>query len=103
MSWILLFVAGLCEVVWAISLKLSNGFSKLSYSILTIVFLIVSFFLLALALKKLPVGTAYAIWTGIGAAGTVLTGVIFLQEPLEILRCLCLIFILVGIVGLKIC
>lgn len=90
MSWILLFVAGLCEVVWAISLKLSNGFSKLSYSILTIVFLIVSFFLLALALK-------------IGAAGTVLTGVIFLQEPLGILRCLCLIFILVGIVGLKIC
>lgn len=102
MAWIYLFIAGLFEVVWAIGLKYSHGFTRLVPSIITIFGMIISFYLLAMATRSLPIGTSYAVWTGIGALGTVIFGIIFFNEPLNLLRILFLILILVGILGLKI-
>ncbi len=101
MSWLYLIIAGIFEVVWAMGLKYSNGFTKLFPSIITIVGMLISFYLLSLATKSLPMGTAYAIWTGIGALGAVIMGIILLNEPLNILRIVFLCLILIGIVGLK--
>src|SRR6185295_16870210 len=101
MAWILLFIAGLFEVGWAIGLKYTEGFSRLWPSLGTLASMAVSFLLLAEALKTIPVGTGYAVWTGIGAAGTALLGMIFLGESREVLRLLCLLVIVAGIVGLK--
>ena len=101
MAWIYLFIAGLFEVVWAIGLKYSHGFTKLIPSIVTIGGMIISFYLLALATKTLPIGTAYAVWTGIGALGTVILGIVFFHEPLNLMRVLFLFLILIGILGLK--
>ena len=101
MSWIYLVVAGLFEVAWAIGLKYTDGFSRLWPSLGTLASMVVSFLLLAEALKTIPVGTGYAVWTGIGAAGTALLGMIFLGESREVLRLLCLLVIVAGIVGLK--
>ncbi len=101
MAWIYLFIAGLFEVVWAIGLKYSQGFTKLIPSVVTIVGMIFSFYLLALATKTLPIGTAYAVWTGIGALGTVILGIVFFHEPLNLMRVLFLFLILIGILGLK--
>ncbi len=102
MAWIYLFIAGLFEVVWAIALKYSHGFTKLIPSIVTIVGMMISFYLLSLATKTLPIGTAYAVWTGIGALGTVILGILFFNEPINYLRILFMFFILLGILGLKI-
>ena len=102
MAWIYLIVAGLFEMVWAIGLKFSHGFTRLRPSIITISGMIVSFYLLALATKTLPIGTAYAIWTGIGALGTVILGMLIFHEPVTALRILFLLLIFSGIVGLKI-
>lgn len=102
MEWIMLIVAGLFEMGWAIGLKYSNGFTKLIPSIFTIVGMIASFYFLSLALKNLPLGTAYAIWTGIGTVGTVFLGMILFKEPTDIIRLICIGFIIVGIVGLKV-
>ena len=102
MAWIYLFIAGLFEVVWAIALKYSQGFTKLVPSIITIVGMMISFYLLSLATKTLPIGTAYAVWTGIGALGTVILGILFFNEPINFLRILFMFFILLGILGLKI-
>lgn len=102
MAWIYLFIAGLFEVVWAIALKYSHGFTKLIPSIVTIVGMMISFYLLSLATKTLPIGTAYAVWTGIGALGTVILGILFFNEPVNFLRILFMFFILLGILGLKI-
>ncbi|MGC4017943.1 MAG: quaternary ammonium compound efflux SMR transporter SugE [Muricomes sp.] len=102
MPWVYLTIAGIFEVVWAIGLKYSHGFTKLIPSIVTIVGMIISFYLLALATKTLPIGTAYAVWTGIGALGTVILGIVFFHEPLTLLRVLFLFMILIGILGLKI-
>lgn len=102
MAWLYLIIAGIFEVIWAMGLKYSQGFAKLFPSLVTLGAMVVSFYLLALATKSLPIGTAYAIWTGIGAIGAVLLGMILFNEPVNILRIVFLCLILVGIVGLKI-
>ena len=101
MAWVLLLLAGLLEVGWAIGLKYTQGFTKLWPSVGTISAMIVSFLLLSRALRVIPVGTGYAVWTGIGAVGTVIVGMAFLGEPRDTGRILCLVLILSGIIGLK--
>jgi len=102
MKWLLLIIAGICEIWWAIGLKYSQGFTKLVPSIFTVLGMIASFYFLALALKSLPLGTAYAIWTGIGTIGTVILGIILFKEPIDMVRLVCIGFVIIGIVGLKI-
>ena len=101
MPWLYLFVAGLFEVGWAIGLKYTDGFSRPVPSILTLVAMVLSVVLLGIALKTLPVGTAYAVWTGIGAFGTAILGIILFGEPATAVRLACLGLIVSGIVGLK--
>ncbi|NUP88390.1 MAG: quaternary ammonium compound efflux SMR transporter SugE [Candidatus Sumerlaeia bacterium] len=101
MAWTLLIIAGLLEVIWAIGLKQSDGFTRLLPSVITITAMVVSFALLAAAMRSLPVGTAYAVWTGIGALGTAVIGMVFLGESREALRIACLVLIVAGIAGLK--
>jgi len=102
MHWIILFVAGLFEVAWAIGLKYTEGFSKLWPSVFTIICMIISMALLAYAVKQLPIGTAYAVWTGIGAIGTAVLGIILFDESKELIRIFFIFLIITGIVGLKI-
>jgi len=102
MSWFYLFIAGLFEVVWAVGLKYTDGFTKLYPSIITIIGMICSFLLLSLSLKNLPIGTAYAVWTGIGAVGTVIYGIIYFNEPATAIRLFCIMLIIAAILGLKI-
>ena len=101
MAWIALFVAGLLEVGWAIGLKSTEGFTKLGPSTWTIAAMIASVALLAWAMKTLPVGTAYAVWTGIGAVGTVILGILLFGEAATVARLACIGLIVAGIVGLK--
>ena len=101
MSWIYLLLAGLTEVAWAVGLKQTEGWSRFWPSVTTGALMIVSFVFLSLALKTLPLGTAYAVWTGIGAAGTALIGIFFFGEPRDLLRLLCIALIVGGVVGLK--
>ena len=101
MAWIILFLAGLFEIGWAVGLKYTDGFTKLWPSVGTLASMGVSVFLLAIALKTLPLGTGYAVWTGIGTIGTVIFGVIVFGESTEILRLACIAMIIGGIVGLK--
>ena len=102
MPWILLLLAGLFEVGWAIGLKYTNGFTRIVPTLLTLASMIVSLGLLGLALKTLPVGTAYAVWTGIGTVGTALLGIWLLGEPATAMRLACIALIVAGIVGLKV-
>jgi quaternary ammonium compound-resistance protein SugE len=102
MAWTMLFFAGLFEVGWAIGLKYTDGFTKMVPTALTVASMIVSLWLLGLALKTLPVGTAYAVWTGIGTVGTALLGIWLLGEPATVLRLACIGLIVAGILGLKI-
>ncbi len=102
MAWVILIFAGFLEVVWAIGLKYTHGFTRLTPSIITIVAIIASMGLLAYAMRDLPAGTAYAIWTGIGAVGTAIIGIIFLGESANIFRLLSLGLIIVGLIGLKV-
>lgn len=101
MPWIVLFVAGLFEIAWAVGLKYSDGFSKLWPSVFTIASMIISMGLLAYSVKHLPVGTAYAVWTGIGAVGTAILGMFLFNESKEFIRIFFIFLIVVGIVGLK--
>ncbi len=101
MAWIYLFIAGLLEIVWAIGLKYTEGFTKLWPSVGTAAAMILSFTFLSQALKTLPVGTGYAIWTGIGAVGTALLGIMLFGESREAGRIVCILLIVAGIVGLK--
>ena len=101
MAWIYLLLAGLFEVVWAIGLKYSDGFSRLWPTVGTLAAMAVSIVLLAMAVKTLPIGTAYAIWTCIGAVGAVALGIVLFGDPATLPRLLCVALILVGIVGLK--
>lgn len=101
MPWLLLLLAGLFEVAWAIGLKYTDGFSRPLPTLLTLAAMGVSVLLLAMAVKQLPLGTAYAVWTGIGAVGTVLMGIWLFNEPATLARVLCLLLIIVGILGLK--
>ena len=102
MAWMMLILAGIFEVVWAYSMKLSDGFSKLTPSIVTIFFMILSFALLAYAMRTLPLGTAYTIWTGIGAVGSFLVNVFVLGEPASAMRMLAAVLIISGLVLMKI-
>ncbi|MCC7209826.1 MAG: multidrug efflux SMR transporter [Anaerolineae bacterium] len=101
MPWVILFVAGLLEVVWALMLKQSAGLTKPLPTVVFFVSLALSMFLLSQALKSLPVGTAYAVWTGIGAAGTALLGMLFLGESRDVLKLVSLVMLVGGIIGLR--
>jgi quaternary ammonium compound-resistance protein SugE len=101
MAWVLLIAAGVFETGFAVMLKVSDGFSKLVPTILFAVFALASFGLLNLALKDLPVGTAYAVWTGIGAAGTATVGILALGDPASALRIVCISLIVIGAIGLQ--
>ncbi|ENB9202462.1 quaternary ammonium compound efflux SMR transporter SugE [Serratia marcescens] len=101
MAWIILLIAGLLEVVWAIGLKYTHGFTRLTPSIITIAAMVVSMLLLANAMKTLPAGTAYAVWTGIGAVGAAIMGMVLLGESTNVARIISLCLIVVGILGLK--
>ena len=101
MAWAYLAVAGLFEIGWAIGLKYSHGFSKPVPSLLTVVAMAFSLWLLAIAMRTIPVGTAYAVWTGIGAIGVAVLGMVLFGESREVLRIACLFLIIAGILGLK--
>jgi quaternary ammonium compound-resistance protein SugE len=101
MSWLLLIIAGLLEVGWAIGLKYTEGFTRLWPSVGTALAMIASLALLGVAMKSLPVGTAYAVWVGVGAVGTVLLGIVLLDEPANVARLISVALIVAGIVGLK--
>jgi quaternary ammonium compound-resistance protein SugE len=101
MAWVYLFVAGLLEVGWAIGMKYSDGFTRLWPSALTIVSIVVSLFLLSLSLKSIPIGTAYAVWAGIGTVGTAIVGIAVFSESTDLLRLASIGLIAVGLVGLK--
>ena len=102
MSWIYLFIAGLFEIAWAIGLKYTEGFTNLLPSALTIIGMILSFYFLSAAVKTIPIGTAYGIWTGIGAVGTAILGIILFDESKDFIRIFFIFLIVIGIVGLKI-
>ncbi len=101
MSWIYLVLAGLTEIGWAVGLKYTEGWSRLWPSVATGVLMIVSFVFLSLAVKTLPIGTAYAVWTGIGAAGTAIAGIFLFGEPRDALRILSIALIVMGVAGLR--
>jgi quaternary ammonium compound-resistance protein SugE len=102
MSWIYLTIAGIFEIAWAVGIKYTEGWSKFWPSAFTIISMIAGFYFLSMALKELPIGTAYAVWTGIGTIGVAIYGIIFFQESSDILRILCIVVIVTGIVGLRI-
>lgn len=102
MNWIILFIAGLFEITWAIGLKYTEGFTKLWPSVFTIAAMIISMGLLSYSVKHLPVGTAYAVWTGIGAVGTAILGIVLFNESREFARIFFILLIVAGIIGLKI-
>ncbi|MFL1513284.1 quaternary ammonium compound-resistance protein SugE [Pseudomonas prosekii] len=102
MSWIILFFAGLFEVGWAVGLKYTDGFSRPLPTVLTVGAMVISLGLLGLAVKELPLGTAYAIWTGVGAVGTVIAGIILFGESMALFRLASVALIIAGLVGLKI-
>jgi quaternary ammonium compound-resistance protein SugE len=101
MAWLILFVAGLLEAAWAIGLKYTNGFTRPLPSILTVAGIVVSLFMLSIAARTLPIGTAYAVWVGIGAAGAVTLGIVLLGEPANVSRLFFLALLVVAIIGLK--
>ncbi len=101
MSWIFLVIAGIMEIVWAIGIKYTESFTKLWWSVGTIAAMIVSFYFLSKALETIPVGTGYAVWTGIGAVGTAILGIFLFNESREAMRLLFIGFIIIGIIGLK--
>ena len=101
MAWIYLFIAGVFETAWAIGLKYSAGFTKLGPSIFTIMAMMISLYLLAVALRTLPIGTGYAVWTGTGSVGAAILGILLFDESREIARILCILLIVAGIIGLK--
>jgi len=102
MSWFLLFIAGLLEVAWAVGLKTSEGFTRLWPSVFTLVTALGSFVLLAMAMRQLPLGTAYAVWTGIGAVGAFVFGIVMLGEAVTVARIASAALIVTGLIGLKI-
>jgi quaternary ammonium compound-resistance protein SugE len=101
LAWVLLLVAGLLEIVWSVSMKASHGFTKHYFTAITLVAAWLSFWLLGLALRQLPVGTAYAVWTGIGAVGATVLGIVIFDESLTVARIGCIALIVCGILGLK--
>lgn len=101
MAWLYLIIAGISEIVWAYGLKAAHGFTDLKWSIVTFVFIFISFFLFSKAMRQISIGTAYAVFTGIGAAGTAIIGILFLNEGTGILKMISLSILILGIIGLK--
>jgi Membrane transporters of cations and cationic drugs len=101
MTWLVLVIAGLLEVVWAVGLKYTDGFTRLWPSVATLTAMALSMILLGLAVRALPLGTAYAVWTGIGTVGTVIVGILLFGEPASFIRLFCILLIVSGIIGLK--
>src|SRR5688500_11225266 len=101
MNWLYLFIAGLFEIAWAVGLKYTEGWSRLWPSVITAVLMVASFYFLSLAVKTLPIGTAYAVWTGIGTVGAAVLGMFLFDESRDIVRVLCILLIIAGIAGLK--
>ena len=101
MAWVVLFVAGLFEIGWAVGLKYAAGFSRLWPTVATVVSMVASIGLLGLALRTLPLGTGYAVWTGIGTLGTAVLGIVLFREPVTAMRLVCIALIVAGIIGLK--
>src|SRR5215210_5877199 len=101
MTWFILFVAGVLEIAWAVGLKYTEGFTRLWPTVATIVALVASMSFLGIALRTLPLGTAYAVWTGIGSVGTAVLGIALFREPATMLRLVCIGLIVAGIIGLK--
>ncbi|RUQ91493.1 DMT family transporter [Legionella septentrionalis] len=101
MAWIYLFLAGLLEIVWSLLMKQSHGFTRLIPSLLTVITMVASFILLSISMKTLPLGTAYTVWTGIGAVGAFLAGIILLGEPVSFLRIMAAVFITIGLIMMK--
>ncbi len=101
MNWVYLGIAGLLEIAWAIGLKYTEGWTRLVPSLITAVLMIASFYFLSLAVKTLPIGTAYAVWTGIGTVGAAILGMALFDEPRDIVRMFCIMLIIAGIAGLK--
>ncbi len=101
MAWLLLIIAGILEIVWVVALKMSDNFSKLIPSAVMVVSIVSSFLLLNLSIRSLPIGVAYAVWTGMGAAGAVLAGIVLFKEPCSFLHVFFLSMIIVGLVGIK--
>lgn len=102
MEWLFLIMAGILEMGWAVGLKYSGGFTRLVPSALTVSGMVASFYFLSLALRSLPLGTAYGIWTGIGTVGTVILGIMLFNESIDPVRLICIGFIIIGITGLKV-
>jgi len=102
MGWSYLLIAGLFEIVWAVGMKYTQSFTRLLPSVLVIIAMLLSVYFLTIAVKTIPVGTAYAVWTGIGIAGTTVLGIFLFQEPVQLLRLFFIFLILVSIVGLKV-
>jgi quaternary ammonium compound-resistance protein SugE len=100
-SWLFLLLAGFFEICFTIALKLSQGFTRLIPSMITVCFIVLSFFCVSQSMKEISIGTAYAVWAGIGAAGTVLCGIIFFGDSYHIIRLLSIMLIIIGIIGLK--
>lgn len=101
MMWIVVLIAGLLEVIWAVGLRYTEGFTRLWPSVATLLVMGLSFFLLSLAMRSLPAGTVYAVWVGIGAVGTAMVGIVLLGEPASLARMFSILLIVMGIVGLK--
>ena len=101
MAWFVLIMAGLFEIVWAVGLKYTEGFTRLWPTLGTVASMVISLWLLGLALRSLPLGTAYAIWTGVGTVGTALLGMVLFSEPADVVRLACIGLIVAGIIGLK--
>lgn len=102
MNWGILILAGFFEVFWAVGLKYTDGFTKLIPSVFTIITMLISFYLLSISLKTLPLGTAYAVWVGIGTIGAVIAGIILFGDSINLIRIVSIAFIILGIIGLKI-
>lgn len=101
MGWIYILIASVCEVSWAVGLKYSQGLTRLNSSIFTIITMLLSFYFLSLGTKEIPIGTAYAVWTGIGVVGTAIYGILFFDEPKDLIRIAFIFLIIVGVIGLK--
>lgn len=102
MGWSYLFIAGLFEIAWAVGMKYTHSFTRFWPSVLVIIAMLLSVYFLTLAIKTIPVGTAYAVWTGIGIAGTTILGILLFQEPIDFLRLMFIFLILLSVVGLKV-
>ncbi|PKL47033.1 MAG: QacE family quaternary ammonium compound efflux SMR transporter [Candidatus Riflebacteria bacterium HGW-Riflebacteria-2] len=102
MPWLILVIAGFCEIFWALGLKSSDGFARFWPSVFTVVTLALSLYLLAMALRNIPISTAYSVWTGIGATGTAIAGILLFNEPVSLAKVGCLLLIIGGVVGLRV-